>query len=52
MRPDDREFLSEVLQNVEDLPEGLSERLLKLLDEPPEDRADAIRRVLEEGSRD
>jgi hypothetical protein len=52
MRPDDREFLTEVLQNVEDLPNGLKERLLKLVEEPAETRADAIRLVLEECSRD
>ncbi len=52
MRSDQREFLSRVLEKVEDLPEGLSERLLKLVDESPEDRADAIRRLLEEHSRE
>jgi hypothetical protein len=52
MRPDEREFLSEVLEKVEDLPEGLSESLLKLVEEPCEDRADAIRRLLDEHSRD
>lgn len=55
MRPDEREFLSEVLEKVEDLPEGLSERLLKLVEEASEamsERADAIRRLLEEHSRD
>jgi hypothetical protein len=52
MRSDQREFLSKVLEKVEHLPEGLAERLLKLLDEAPEDRADALRRVFEEHSRD
>jgi hypothetical protein len=52
MRPDDKEFLAEVLQNVEDLPDGLKERLLKLVEEPAETRADAFRRALEESSRD
>jgi hypothetical protein len=58
MRPNEREFLSRVLEKVEDLPEGLSERLLKLLDEAPEaleaieQRADAIRKLIEEHSRD
>jgi hypothetical protein len=51
MRSDQREFLSRVLEKVEDLPEGLSERLLKLVDEAPEDRADAIRRLFEEQTR-
>ena len=52
MSPNEREFFSQVLEKVDDLPEGLSERLLKLVDEAPEDRADAIRRLLEEQSRD
>ena len=52
MRSNERDFFSQVLEKVDDLPEGLSERLLKLVDEAPEDRADAIRRLLEEQSRD
>ena len=52
MRSDQREFLSRVLEKVEDLPEGLSERLLKLLDDAPEERADALRRLFEEHARD
>jgi hypothetical protein len=52
MRSDQREFLSRVLERMEDLPEGLAERLLKLLDEGPEDRSEAIRRVIEEHTRD
>jgi hypothetical protein len=55
MRPDEREFLSQVLENLEDLPQGLRERLLKLVGDPPEageDRSDVIRRLLEEHSRD
>ena len=55
MRPNEREFFSQILEKVDDLPEGLSERLLKLVDEAPEapeQRADAIRRAIEEHSRD
>ena len=52
MRPDEREFFSQVLENVEDLRDGLSERLLKVVGEAADDRADAIRRILEEYSRD
>ncbi|HLE72346.1 MAG TPA: hypothetical protein VJH87_21890 [Vicinamibacteria bacterium] len=55
MRPNEREFFSQVLEKVEDLPEGLSERLLKLVDEAPEaleERAETIRRLIEEHSRD
>jgi len=52
MRPDEHEFFSQVLENVEDLPDGLSERLLTVAGEATDDRADAIRRILEEYSRD
>lgn len=52
MRPNEREFFSQILEKVDELPEGLSERLLKLVDEAPEQRADAIRRAIEEHSRD
>jgi hypothetical protein len=52
MRPDEHEFLKQVLEKVDDLPEGLGERLLSLVDEAPEQRADAIRRAIEEHSRD
>ena len=58
MRPNEREFFSQVLEKVEDLPEGLSERLLKLVEETPEgleaieQRSDAIRKLIEEHSRD
>jgi hypothetical protein len=55
MRLSEREFLSQVLEDVEGLPQGLGERLLKLLDEPPETlekRADGIRELIEEHARD
>jgi hypothetical protein len=58
MRSNDHEFLSQVLDKVEDLPEGLGERLLKLVEETPEgleaieQRSDAIRKLIEEHSRD
>ncbi len=52
MRPDESEFFSEVLEKVEDLPEGLRERLLKVIGESPEARPDALRRAIEEASRD
>jgi hypothetical protein len=58
MRPDESEFFSQVLEKVEDLPEGLRERLLKIIEgfpealEANEQRADALRRAIEEGSRD
>ena len=58
MRPDESEFFSQVLEKVEDLPEGLRERLLKIVEEAPEaletlgGRPDALRRAIEEASRD
>ena len=47
-RPNEVEFLSEVLRKIEGLPEGLAERLTKLVADEPDDRAEAIRRLLEE----
>jgi len=55
MRPDESEFFSRVLEKVEDLPQGLRERLLKVVEDAPEaleQRADALRRAIEEASRD
>ena len=51
-RPNEVEFLSEVLGTIEDLPEGFAERLAKLVADKPEDRAEAIRRLIEEHSGD
>lgn len=51
-RPSDVEFLSEVLATIEDLPEGLADRLAKLVAERPPDRPEAIRRLIEEHSGD
>jgi hypothetical protein len=47
-RPNELEFLAEVLGQVENLPEGFAERLAKLVAEKPADRAEAIRRLIEE----
>jgi hypothetical protein len=49
-RPSELEFLAAVLGGIDDLPQGLAERLAKLAAEKPENRADAIRRLLEEHS--
>lgn len=49
-RPNESEFLAEVLSQVENLPEGFVERLAKLIADKQEDRADAIRRLIEEHS--
>ena len=48
-RPNAVEFLTEVLREIEGLPAGLAERLTKLVAEvPEEERAEAIRRLIEE----
>ena len=49
-RPNELEFLKEVLGQIEDLPEHLAERLVELVESKPEARAQAIRRLLEEHS--
>ena len=51
-RPNDQEFLSEVLRELPDLPEGLAERFIAILGEAPENRASAIRELFEEYSRE
>jgi hypothetical protein len=52
LRPTELEFLAEVLAKTENLPPGFAERLAKLIAGKPEDRADAIRRLIEEHSGD
>ena len=47
-RPSELEFLKEVLGQVDDLPEHLAERLVELVQAKPEDRAQAIRQLIEE----
>jgi hypothetical protein len=47
-RPNESEFLAEVLAQVKDLPAGFAERLAHLIAEQKEDRAEAIRRLIEE----
>ena len=51
-RPNELEFLAEVLGQVENLPDGFAERLTTLIADKPADRADAIRRLIEEHSGD
>jgi hypothetical protein len=51
-RPNELEFLSEVLGEIEGLPEGFAERLAELVAGKPENRAEAIRRLIEEHSGD
>jgi hypothetical protein len=47
-RPDEIEFLKQVLGQLEELPQGFAERLLALVAEKPEERAEAIRKLIEE----
>lgn len=49
-RPNLREFLHSVLQNVENLPEGFAERLESLADAPPDERVEQIERLIEESA--
>ena len=51
-RSNELEFLSEVLGEIEGLPEGFAERLAELIAGKPENRAEAIRRLIEEHSGD
>lgn len=47
-RPSEREFLIEVLRDMEGLPEGLPARMSELLEATAEDRVRAIRELIEE----
>jgi hypothetical protein len=51
-RPDEREFLREVLKELEALPPGLADRLAQVVEHPEGDRAEAIRRLFEEFARE
>jgi hypothetical protein len=51
-RPNDREFLAAVLETMDDLPEGFAERLVTLIAEGGEERAQAIRQLIEESTRE
>jgi hypothetical protein len=47
-RPNETEFLAEVLSAVAGLPPGFAKRLLKLVAENPADRGEAIRKLIDE----
>jgi hypothetical protein len=49
-RPDEIEFLKQVLGQLEGLPEGFALKLLQLVAAMPEERAEAIRKLIEEHS--
>ena len=44
--------MREVLRDLKDLPEGLANRLVKVVESNESDRPDAIRKVFEELARD
>jgi hypothetical protein len=50
-RPNEREFLRDVLQEVEDLPPGLADRLIEVIERRAPDRGEAIRKLFEEFAR-
>jgi hypothetical protein len=50
-RPNEREFLQQVLRDIDGLPAGLAERLLEVFDARGQDRADALRALFEEFGR-
>jgi len=51
-RPNEREFLQQVLGEIDDLPAGLTERFLEILEDTAVDRADALRKLFEECTRE
>jgi hypothetical protein len=51
-RPNEREFLREVLRDMDALPEGLADRLVEVVDRKAVDRAEAIRKLFEELARE
>ena len=51
-RPNEREFLQQVLGEIDDLPEGLADRFVEVFDRKAGDRADAIRKLFEDFARE
>ena len=51
-RPSEREFLSAVLEALDDLPEGFAERMTALLDQEVDDRSQAVQELIEDATRD
>lgn len=47
-RPNEREFLQQVLRELTDLPPALAERFGEVLERKEGDRAEAIRKLFEE----
>jgi hypothetical protein len=50
-RPNEKEFLQEVLRGVEDLPQELAQRLLEAIEGKGLDRAEVIRKLFEDFGR-
>jgi len=51
-RPNEREFLREVLRDLDALPPGLADRLAEIVERKAADRAEAIRKLFEEFARE
>ena len=51
-RPNEQEFLSAVLEELDELPPGFAERLIALVDKQPGERAQAIQELIAELTRD
>lgn len=49
-RPNPREFLRSVVEQMDELPEGFAERLEGLVELPAEKRSDAIQQLIEESA--
>ena len=52
LRPNEREFLREVLRDLDSLPDGLADRLAEVVERKTADRAEAIRKVFESFARE
>jgi len=51
-RPNEREFLLQVLREIDDLPEGLADRFVEVVDRKAGDRAEALRKLFEDCARE
>ena len=51
-RPNEQEFMAEVLRELPDVPEGLTKKLAELVENKDQDRAQLIKALFEEASRE
>lgn len=51
-RPNEREFIQEVLRDLKDVPAELAARFAEILDRTDVDRAEAIRKLFEDSARE